>query len=230
MSPGPVGATEDALAGKLAGEMPPPTPGAVEAEAAETREPTLLDRLGRAFDPAIHQTVNGKPKITRDGRVAIKQGTGGRSKPTTSEQGKSTLPPNLEAPQDENAATRGVAALTVANEIALLTILFGPAWKPAVEENAALVEAWATYYKEKGIEEVSPTALLLLVHTGYAAKRIGEDAQTKTRLAALRDRAKLGLRRMFRRRRGAFADPGDNGERKDGAGDATRRGVPEAGH
>lgn len=53
--------------------------------------------------------------------------------------------------------------------------LLGPAWQPTDEEKRNLTNAWGTYLKAKGINDVPPGVLLLATLVAYARPRITDE-------------------------------------------------------
>ena len=232
-----------AIADELVSEQPTPTPGAdVKAAADHEAQKEPRDKNGATFDPEIHQSnPDGTPKLTTKGKLSLKPGnrrkTSTNSAPTASRPSSQSYVPPIGGsgpappPQpDQGPDFRQIAQLTVDNELAVMAIAMGSGWRAEATEREALIDAWESYYREKGITEVSPLTMLLMVHSGYAAKRLmAPDDETKTRYQAVKLWGANFVHKMRKKNRGARADHRDDGKRKDDAGEATGEPVPAAG-
>lgn len=149
-------------AGNAPGAAPPPAPGALT-----DRSIGALDRLGRSFDRKLHHsTPDGTPILTKKGALSIK---GGR--PAGMTGGGSVAPPlpGQSAQQAADAARfRSTAAVTVQSFASVATMLGGETWEPSAIEKAQLTDAWAEYYRVRGIRDVPPEVMLGAVMGSWA--------------------------------------------------------------
>ena len=174
------------IADQWGGRMPPVTEGQTNGgEIPEAVKPSTIseirDSRGTLFDPLKHANENGVPKKNKHGNFySAGLGKHGKTKGPTSaplmtekarpatgdianERGNPTF---ADAPSASSSpmhsATTAPDEFEVMAELVLQTA-YGPAMalfsadvRPDESEHAALKQAWATYFRVKGVKDVSP--------------------------------------------------------------------------
>ena len=163
-------------------QAPPVTPGVAEAD-TEKRESIARefegkrDREGRRFDPDLHDTdAQGRPVLTKAGKLRMKpgrkKGPAGPASGATPNSTSGSVPPTGAARKGESEDYRALALLAVEQIVGLSQLLLGPDWRPREAEGwneaQGMVDAWENWLREKGVSEISPTAMLIMTHVGYA--------------------------------------------------------------
>lgn len=169
----------------LVSEMPEVVPEAVQSaqeEIQQSQNPQyshLTDRYGRTFDSNIHLVdEQGKPKLTRDNNIRIRQGR----KPSN----KLNIPAEQQQQYiDEQRNRRYFAEVTANIFIQSGVAVFGDEWQPEktkeFDEQNNLVNVTDDYYKVTGIKEPPPWAVLLIAYGSYGLRRFSRP-KTKTTL------------------------------------------------
>ncbi len=145
----------------------------VSEEVPESNEPiadhepeqgALIDSVGDSFDPDIHMTGrDGVPKYTKTGKFRKKRILKSEPEPE---------PESERDPRFLNAAVATVAA------VEMMAVMMGgddfrmvSDKKKGIDERAMGVEAFATYYEAKGIDDIPPGVALAVWAIAYAAPR-----------------------------------------------------------
>jgi hypothetical protein len=233
-----------------AGMMESPT-GIMESptgimDGPEQSEPSivgeLVDKLGNAFDSAIHQTTkDGRPLVTKTGKLARRPGNkagsnGHKSKlvipptPGASTGGPATPAPDAAA---KSSAGRLLAARAAASTLISAGIWYGgDEWRPYkgtvegrdIDERQSLINAFDEYFAAKEIDDFPPGIALTITVWAYAAPRVTMQG-TANRTKSLWGRFKLWLvkRKLAKdeNRKNALHNDRTNGEREDNAGQET---------
>jgi hypothetical protein len=162
-----------------------------------------VDRHGNPFDPDIHVTdENGEPQLNAKGQLRMKPGRGsakfkGRAEPGSksslhtpgASRGRASDGVGVASAQGD---PRAAGHLIAENIFALGQAIGGAEWAPletwqpqvaqqyGINERQQMREAWATYCERKGISDVPPGIMVVMVMGSYAAMRLNMP-QTKSR-------------------------------------------------
>jgi len=191
----------------LVEKMPEPQEHTIRAE--EQAKPatfSIVDRLGRPFDPAIHVTKeDGTPEVNVDGTIRQKRGRGARR-------------PESRLGIPGRALSSPAAAGTAIAEgiFSVGQLIGGDEWRPVfsaehgINERASMRDAWVAYCEQKEITDVPPGVAVSLCVIGYIIPRFAMP-KTKTRFETVKEwiGGKIGA---FRRRRMAMPDRDVSGE------------------
>jgi len=164
-------------------------PSEVEVDVAPPPDDdALLDSSGTVFDPEIHQTKrDGSPSYTKSGRFRKVRRANGASNKVEAE------------PEDHRY--RVAAEGTVATIEMLGVMLGGDAFryikdkKAKIDERAAGVDAWASYFEAHDIDDFPPGIVVAIWALTYAAPRFG-DPTVRQRFSALGSRIVKGAKRL----------------------------------
>jgi len=194
-------------ASELVDKMPEPQEHAIRAE-EQARPATfsIVDRLGRPFDPAVHVTKpDGTPEVNVDGTIRQKRGRGARR--PESRMGVPARP--LSSPQAAGTAiAEGIFSIG--------QLVGGEEWRPVlsaehgIDERGSMRDAWVAYCEQKEITDVPPGVAVSLCVIGYIIPRFAMP-KTKTRFETAKEwvGGKLGAWRG--RKAGRNAARSDNG-------------------
>jgi hypothetical protein len=199
----------DDLTNDLVENMPEPQEHAIEQEAqtatGQTQEDTIpqgtvasgpRDADGNSFDPQRHQVdAEGNPKLTATGKLRKK-----RKSP------KSTVAHAEPPVQSSNTDSRMAATATVEAIGMAGRMLGGEEWafirsvEHGVDEKAAGIDAFTSYYNAKGITDVPPGVLLAIWGLSYAGPRFAmPKTKSRVRIAFEWARSKLSRKRYARK-------------------------------
>lgn len=204
-------AATPASSGSPAGSAPSPGAGPAPSGGGLTdRAIGALDRLGRSFDPKTHQTAaDGSPILTKKGQLAIR---GGR----TSTGGAGPIAPALPGVEQQRQADlarfRSTAQVTVQSFASLASMFGGEIWEPSDAERVQLTDAWAEYYRVRGIRDVPPEIMLAAVMGGWALGTPDRRAQLASATTRLKGRF-VRARSHRRSNGGGEIDPGPASDR-----------------
>ena len=163
----------------------------------------LKDRMGRAFDKALHGTDDeGKPLLTKGGQLRIVRGRkermkkpesvssiGGLDSPVTFADGQ---PPG----EAEILATgQSAASLTFVIGMAV----FGSDGQPSKDEINQVTYAYQTYFRAKNIRDLPPGVVLVTALMTYTVPRMLKPKQAK-KISSLWDKLRV---KFSKQRRGA---------------------------
>lgn len=180
----------------------------------------LRDSGGTVFDPAIHATgEDGNPKRTPTGKWRKKYGggsdrSGAPAAPGSGVGGNGTAgnPVGSRNPA-ANFVTQATAEakLTSSAMFNIAQMFLGPEWKPTEDEDKAITDSLRDYYVATGVLNLPPWVGPLVLIGSYAYPRWSEmQAKKKAAKRALNDR-------------------GNDGKRKDLAGEAHGGGASPTG-
>jgi len=149
------------------------------------------DRDGRSFDPEIHVTdADGEPRLTAKGNLKKRPGRKGGGDGSAAST-VATGPSAADQPDPEAAKARE-AGRNAADALIMMGVTIGGAeWQPVVDkrsgvdERAQLREAWGQYFEEKGYADIPPGVALTIATVGYAAPRLLQGEQTRSRVSKL---------------------------------------------
>lgn len=152
---------------------------------AATNDQLNIESLGRShliegFDPAIHAVnTDGTPRMKADGTFANKRGRKGSNTSGTRLSSRENTTKKVIASQI-SPETYTMTAIPIVMCIEQMGLQIGPEWKMNDEEKDAQVGTWANYLRSKGIVEISPSMMLVIVSAGYVIPRLSvENTQTK---------------------------------------------------
>ena len=149
----------------------------------------IKDKAGIVFDPEKHAIDNtGRPVITKAGYFRKRSG------PKTTIEKKPSRDPEPEIIDDEAA---GIIAANLTFTVGQL--VFGPDGQPKPAEIEQITQAYAVYFKSKGMVDLPPGWLLATVLISYAAPRIIEPA-AQSRIKRALTWAKNGIAKIKGRR------------------------------
>ena len=188
--------------------MPEPQEHAIEQESLTATEQTLEDKNsqgtvasgprdadGNSFDPQLHQIDSeGNPKLTPTGKLRKKR------KPAKSTVAQVDIPVQASNQDARMAATASVEAIGMAGRM-----LGGEEWafirsvEHGIDEKAAGIDAFTSYYNAKGVTDVPPGVLLAIWGLSYAGPRFAmPKTKSRVRLAADWVRTKISRKRRVR--------------------------------
>ena len=183
---------------KVTGDMPLPSPSAIEAEAAKEQETRSLwgqlrDRAGRAFDTAIHKTdASGNPMQNADGTLRVKPGSGSPKAQMRRAEGQPSSTSTLvtERPYTPSPTETGRA---IADSIFMLGITIGgDEWLPmrdeklGIDEQAQAYYAWGRYCEARQIKDIPPGIAVVMCCASYVALRLNKP-KTQARLQVAKE-------------------------------------------
>lgn len=136
-------------------------------------EEALLDSSGVVFDPEQHATKrDGSPSYTKSGRFRKLRRPNGSARAAVD-------------PTPENQKYRAAAEGTVAAVEMLGMMIGGDAFryvkdkKARIDERAAGIDAWTSYYEARDIEDIPPGLVVAIWAIAYAAPRFGDPSVRK---------------------------------------------------
>lgn len=172
--------------GALTDDYPQANPSAIDAEDRRERERLALlrDKHGRPFDPALHASDGyGKPIVGARGHLLVRT-SGSAHRARAQARSPSTLPPTgtgqgtVRLPPSPEALGAAIATIDFATQTA--AGLWGEKWRPKTDaEREALIDAWARWYQARGVRDIPPGMLVLLVTGGYVSARLDEPARER---------------------------------------------------
>lgn len=137
----------------------------------------LVDKIGRAFDKAIHLTDgDGEPKLTKGGQIRIKRGHGpDANKKRVSSIGGVETPGTIAFA--ESKAESEAEILATGQSAASLTFvigmaMFGSDGKPTQDEINQITYAYQTYFRAKNIRDLPPGIVLVTALATYTVPRM----------------------------------------------------------
>lgn len=227
---------QEAVLQGIAGAMPEAQEhvigeAAAEAEAAaaaSTSAPaSAVDRNGRGFDPNLHETDgNGAAVLNKDRTLRLKRGRGAERARLRPEDGPSTIKTPAMASLEPTATKTG--HLIAEQIFGVGRMLGGEEWAPqlnpelGLDERAQMRDAWATYCEHKEIRDIPPGMALSMVMLAYISPRLFMP-KTKSRLQVAKEWVLVNAIkwRLWRPKRDARINSGDDGKREDDASEAT---------
>lgn len=142
--------------------------------------PILRDSTGTVFDPSVHESDNGIPRLTKDGkRYRRKRGNPGNG--STNQSRPNTPPPPTPDPQPA-VDYRGLADFACGLFFGTTQQVFGDGWKPASDEYDRIHSATFRYMQSTGMPDLPPSITLILAVGFYAVPRFASDAETHARV------------------------------------------------
>lgn len=152
-----------------------------EKPAENSQFPGIFDRLGNAFDPAVHENDGGKPRLCDDGKtVRRKRGFGATKQDGSKTQQSSKIDPTggksasagTAPPPAINAQMQATANMCAGVQIAMMMMIGGPDLKPeGPEEAIALSDGWRAVCERYGMTDLPPLMALSLISMTYVGKR-----------------------------------------------------------
>lgn len=222
-----------------------------QAKAPRLADSSSKDRLGRTFDPSLHQVdAEGRPRLNRDGLLAQRVGRHGKTAQIRSERqigGEDLKEDAAPAAAAKNAAqTHNMARMSSAFFINTGVGLFGDEWYPmkgkipntdfVVDEEAEMVGAFHDYFQAKGITDIPAGWALVMALSGYAAARLMKP-KTQSKFKVIMEKATgfaiqsfIKLKSFFKKafkgvQSATHIDSRGNGERQDNAGPKVGEGL-----
>lgn len=156
----------------------------------------LRDKHGFKFDPEVHKVNrDGTPKVTGDGLLWRKPGKrpaksksvifrGGPDQGTgTDESG------HQPQPGTESAHYQAAGAVMAETIFSIGQMFMGREWAPVqtegMDERAAMADAWAQYFRAKGIHDIPPGVAVSIAMASYALPRLALES-TRTKMGRMR--------------------------------------------
>jgi hypothetical protein len=219
----------------LAKEMPDPQPGAFAnlESGPDAIDPSLSDRYGRKFDPALHVVkVDGTPDLTNAGNLRLKpkneQGEPGSAAPREKPVSQIGTGPSPVQTQIQAQAQYQATGQASAHMLFMVGVMLGgEEWQPSDDEKIYLTGAFVQYYEAKGIKDMPPGVVLATALLSYALPRFSQP-KTKTKIQKLMKWAKGKFSR--RGKSGTQSDSGNDRKRQDNPDNGTKPGVSESGN
>jgi hypothetical protein len=189
---------------------------------------TWTDRFGRHFDGDRHESDprTGEPVRTKDGNLKIRRKA---PRPSTGPQGVQATASTPAGPVLPDATE--LATVTVETLTGMAAMLLGEQWRvedtEASPERSTMIQAWAAYYRSKGITAIKPEIWVGLVMASYVAPRASHP-KTRERFKGW-FRGKRGrIAEWWKDRKNARADHRADGDRQNQLGDEARGGLQES--
>ncbi|HHJ14267.1 MAG TPA: hypothetical protein ENJ79_07800 [Gammaproteobacteria bacterium] len=192
---GPVSG-EPKAGGKPEPDAKPDGKGAGDENSIPEKYRHLRDKFGFAFDPELHETKkNGEPKLSKNGLLCRRPGPRKKASKSYVFRGAPQEPTAGPAPGTE-AAHYAAAGRAMAETIfGIGQAFFGSEWAPRVDEamgldeRAQMSDAWAQYFRAKGVVDIPPGIAVSVAMASYALPRLATE-QTKGRLRRMVEWAK----------------------------------------
>lgn len=162
----------------------------------------LKDKNGFSFDPEIHETKkDGTPKLSKNNILCRRPGRRAGASKSRVFAGPQKPEDKAEVlPGSENAHYEAAGRAMAQTVFGVGVMLFGEEWRPmrqeqvGLDEAAQMQDAWADYFRARGVVDVPPGVAVGIAMVSYALPRFGMP-KTRSRLGALVDRWKGRKRR-----------------------------------
>ena len=155
----------------------------------------LKDKHGFAFDPKVHKTkAGGEPVIGKNNLLCRRPGRRPAESKSFVFQGAPAegAPGEQPGPGTEAAHYAAAGQAMSATIFAVGQMLGGRDWAPkavpemGLDESAQMADAWAAYFRAKGVVDIPPGMAVSIACASYALPRFTLPS-TQTRLGKLRD-------------------------------------------